>query len=46
MVENKTLTAKEGVIMLDGERFENGVYFCQLIEAGVSSNVQRLVVSK
>jgi hypothetical protein len=46
MVENKTLTAKEGVIMLDGERFENGIYFCQLIEAGVSSNVQRLVVSK
>lgn len=46
LMENKLLTAKEGFIMLDSERFENGVYFCQLVESGVVSQVQRFVVSK
>ncbi len=46
LLEDRTLTNKEGIIMLDGARFENGIYFCQLIDSGVSSQVQRLVVSK
>jgi hypothetical protein len=46
LVKRTSIQTKNGLILLDAQEFENGIYFCQLVDAGRIVQVQRMVVSK
>lgn len=46
LVKRASIQSKQGVIMVDAIEFENGLYFCHLVESGRIVQVQRMVVSK
>lgn len=45
VVKKVKLTNKQGVVMIDGNEFENGIYFCAIQNEGKVFQTSRIVVS-
>jgi hypothetical protein len=46
LVNSQSIVNAQGLILLDGNNYSNGVYLCKLTENGRTVGIQRMVVSK
>ena len=46
LVEMRPINSLQGFVVMDAERFANGVYLCRLVNGGRVVGTQRMVVSK
>jgi hypothetical protein len=45
VVKEISLNKKSGVVIIDGNEFENGIYFCAIEDAGKTFETKKLVIS-